>query len=32
LYYNLACMLARQGRVDEAIRNLELALAKGFDK
>ncbi len=29
-HYNIACVLARQGKVNEALDSLELALKKGF--
>jgi len=29
-HYNIACVLARQGKVDEALDSLELSLKKGF--
>ena len=31
IHYNLACLYARQGRPDEALRHLETALEKGYD-
>ncbi len=29
--YNMACLHARQGRVDEAVSSLKAAVEKGFD-